>query len=57
MEQLICSNDVYLDDLTTIYPIVLTETDYDVKKIDIDKLTNLSLNIDFGEVYKTQFAW
>jgi hypothetical protein len=53
--QLVTSPDVYLDDAGTLYPIVITDTNYDVKQYNIDKLTTLSVNIEFGTSYKTQY--
>jgi hypothetical protein len=53
--QLVVSPDIYLQDGSTLYPITLTDTNYDVKQYNIDKLSTLSLNIEFGTSYKTQY--
>jgi len=53
--QLIASPIVYLDDNSTMYPVVITATDYDVKQQLIDGLQTLTLELDFGTSYKTQF--
>jgi hypothetical protein len=53
--QLVVSPDVYLQDGATLYPVVITDTNYDVKQYNIDKLSTLSLNIEFGTSYKTQY--
>lgn len=52
--QVVVSNDVYLDDLTNEYPVVITDTNYEFKNYVQDKMTNLSVNIEFGDSYKTQ---
>jgi len=52
--QLVVSNDIYLDDLTNVYPVVITDTNYEFKNYVQDKMTNLSVNLEFGDSYKTQ---
>lgn len=54
LAQVVVSNDIYLDDLINQYPVAITDTNYEFKNYVQDKLTNLSLNIEFGEAYKTQ---
>lgn len=53
--QLIVSPEVYLEDNGTLYPIVLGETNYEFKEYMTDKLTNLSVNLEFGTSYKAQY--
>lgn len=53
--QLVASPDIYLQDGSTIYPINLTDTNYDVKQYNSDRLQTLSLTIEFNTSYKTQF--
>lgn len=53
--QLVMSPQIYLQDGTTIYPVTLTDTNYEVKQHIVDGLTNLMIEVDFGTTYKTQF--
>jgi len=56
LAQLVNSPLIYLEDSGTLYPVTLDSTNYEVKKHDIDKLTSLSLDIKFGEIYNSQFT-
>lgn len=53
--QLIVSPEVYLEDNGTLYPIVISDSNYEFKEYMTDKLTNLSVNIEFGTSYKAQY--
>ena len=53
--QLVASPLLYLQDGSTFYPVTITATDYDAKKVDIDGLLNFSIEVDFGKKYNTQF--
>lgn len=53
--QLVASPLVYLEDEGTIYPIIITNDSYEYKENINDKLTNLSLDVEFGNMLKTQF--
>jgi hypothetical protein len=54
LSQLVTSPMVYLQDGSTLYPLMIEETNYEFKKHIVDRLTNLSLTVSFGN-YKTQF--
>ena len=53
--QLVVSPLVYLEDQNTIYPVVITNTNYEYKKYINDRLTSLAIDIEFGNMLKTQF--
>jgi len=53
--QLVVSPLVYLEDENTLYPVVITNTNYEFKEYINDRLTNLTLDIEFGTMLKTQF--
>lgn len=53
--QLVVSTDVYLQDGSTLYPVVINESNYEFKENIMDKLQNLSLNLEFGTSYKAQY--
>lgn len=53
--QLVVSPLIYVQDGATLYPIVLTATDYEVKQVLVDGLNTLTIEVDFGTKYKTQF--
>lgn len=53
--QLVVSPLVYLEDENTLYPVVITNTNYDFKNYINDRLTNLVIDIEFGNMLKTQF--
>lgn len=55
LEQLILSPMVYIEDAGNFYPCVITENNYEPKKIVNDELTNLTINIEFGEQLNTQY--
>lgn len=55
--QLVLSTDIYVQKLgdTTIYPCTITDTNYEFKDVIVDGLTQLTINIEFGHSYKTQY--
>jgi hypothetical protein len=55
LEQLICSPLIYLQDGSTLYPVTISESNYEVKQIEIDNYQTLSLELMFNATYKTQF--
>lgn len=55
LEQLILSPMVYLEDSGYFIPIVITENNYEPKKVVNDDLTNLTINIEFGDQLNAQF--
>jgi len=55
LEQLINSPLIYLQDGSTLYPVTISESSYEVKQIEIDNYQTLSVEFDFGATYKTQY--
>lgn len=55
LAQLVASPMVYLQEGSTLYPVTIEETNYEVRQYINDKLTNLQLTLAFGTSYKTQF--
>lgn len=55
LAQLVTSPIVYLEDNGTLYPITIGDTNYEFKTNIVDSLTNLSLDIEFGTKYNTQY--
>jgi hypothetical protein len=55
LEQLINSPLIYLQDGSILYPVTISESNYEVKQIEIDNYQTLSIEFDFGTTYKTQF--
>jgi hypothetical protein len=55
LAQLVASPLVYLEDGGTMYPVVITDTNYEPKEYVIDRMTNLALTLDFGTTNKTQY--
>lgn len=53
--QIVVSPLVYIEDENTIYPVIITNTNYEFRKYINDRLTNLTLDIEFGNMLKTQF--
>lgn len=52
---LIVSPLVYIEILGYFYPVVITANDYEYRKQINDKLTNLTINIEFGDQLNAQF--
>lgn len=55
LEQLINSPLIYLQDGSTLYPVNISQSNYEVKQIEIDNYQTLSIEFDFATTYKTQF--
>lgn len=55
LEQLVLSPMVYIEVDGSFFPIVITETNYEPKKVINDELTNLTISIEFGETMNAQF--
>ena len=55
LQQLVCSPLIYLQDGATLYPVTIEQSNYEVKKIQVDQWENLELEVSFGTSYKTQF--
>lgn len=55
LEQLVLSPMVFLEMDSYFFPVVITETNYEPKKLVNDGFTNLTINIEFGEQQNTQF--
>jgi hypothetical protein len=55
LAQLVASPLVYLQDGFTVYPVVITNSNYEKRKYINDKLSNISIDIEFGKMVKTQF--
>jgi hypothetical protein len=54
LEDLILSPLAYIELNDYYYPITITDSNYEPKKIINDDLTNLTLNIEFGDNFNTQ---
>jgi hypothetical protein len=55
LAELIFSPMVYLQDGSNFYPVVISETDYEPKKVINDDLTNLTITLEFGQTLNAQF--
>ncbi len=55
LADLVASPMVYLQYGSILYPAQITDTNYELKQHVVDSLQNLTLNIEFGTTYKTQF--
>lgn len=55
LRELLISPLVYLEDENGLFPIAITDTDYESKKVVNDGLTNLAINIQFGNQLNAQF--
>jgi hypothetical protein len=53
--ELILSPMVYMEDAGYFYPVVISESSYEPKKNVNDDITNLTINIEFGEQLNAQF--
>lgn len=56
LAQLVTSPMIYLEDAGTLYPVLIENSDYEFKEYVVDGLANLTLDIDFGAKYQTQFS-
>ena len=55
LEELILSPLAYIEMDGYFYPMVITDTSYEPKKVVNDDLTNLTINIEFGDRFNTQY--
>jgi hypothetical protein len=55
LEELVFSPLVYLQDGETLYPIGISETNYEDKIYIADGLVNLSIDVEFGASHQTQY--
>lgn len=55
LEELVLSPMVYMEESGYFFPIAISETNYEPKKFVNDQLTNLTINIEFGEQLNAQF--
>jgi hypothetical protein len=53
--ELLKSTMVYIEIGGYFFPVTITDTNYEERKIINDKLTNLTVNIEFGETFNAQF--
>lgn len=56
LAELVTSPIIYVEDAGTLYPVTMADTNYEFKEWIVDNLTNLSINVEFGTSYKTQFT-
>ena len=55
LSELVTSPIVYFDDNGVLVPVTISNTDYEIKKVINDKITSLSIDIEFGRSLNTQF--
>jgi hypothetical protein len=55
LEDLILSPLAYVQIDDYLYPLVMTDNNYEPRKVINDDLTNLTLNIEFGDRFNTQY--
>jgi len=55
LAELLSSPLVYLEDGGYFYPIIITNNNYEIKETLVDNATNLTIDIDFGRQFKTQY--
>lgn len=55
LAELVASPMVYLEDSGYLFPCVISASDYEYKKYVNDDLTNLTINIEFGNQLNAQF--
>lgn len=55
LADLVYSPLVYLEDDGYFLPVVISQSNYEFKKRQTDKLTNLTLDIEFGDKFNTQY--
>jgi hypothetical protein len=52
---LVTSPQVFIEDAGTLYPVVVSASNYEFKEHIVDGLINLTLDVEFGNTTKTQF--
>lgn len=55
LRDLIASPMVYVEQSGYFYPVLIGETDYDMKKAVNDDLTNLTISLEFGQSLNAQY--
>lgn len=55
LAQLVTSPEVFVEDDGELYPVVMTQNNYEFREHIVDGLINLAVEFDFGVTYKTQF--
>lgn len=55
LEDLLLSPIIYLEENGYFFPVVITDNNYEAKKVINDDLTNLTINIEFGNQLNAQF--
>ena len=55
LAELVTSPIIYFDDNGTLVPVTISNTDYEFKKVINDKITSLSIDIEFGKALNTQY--
>lgn len=55
LSELIASPMVWVEDFETLYPVIITDTNYEYREHLVDGLQNVSITVEFGTTYKTQF--
>lgn len=55
LEELVLSPMVYMEQDGNFLPVVITENNYEPKKVVNDDLTNLTISIEFGQQLNTQY--
>lgn len=55
LEELILSPIAYIEIDDYFYPMIITDSNYEARKSKNDDLTNLTLNIEFGDRFNTQY--
>jgi hypothetical protein len=55
LEDLIFSPICYIEIEGYFFPMTITDTNYEAKKVINDDLTNLTINIEFGDRFATQY--
>ena len=55
LAQLVTSPQAWIEDAGTLYPVVVSGTNYEFKEHIVDGLINLMIDVEFGANFKTQF--
>lgn len=55
LAQLVTSPEIYVEDEGELYPVIMTQNNYEFREHIVDGLINLGVEFDFGATYKTQF--
>ena len=55
LAQLVTSPEVFVEEGGKLYPVVMTQNNYEFHEHIVDGLINLAVEFDLGATYKTQF--